>query len=159
MLELTLILSSFISNPKSHCALYSGSSRPICQGTDGLVCAYEPRFTCWMLWQNSELGVSVRRLARSPVFPQSIFGQQVRNWRYLITVSIYVSPLPIASPGLASSFPPLITEPELSLKIIFHQLLAHPFCCQCHTDLLWQVPRASFITLGVAAQPGFPLYP
>lgn len=95
----------------------------------------------------------------SPIAQFSLFGQQVSTWHYVITVSIYVSPLPVPSAGQAGAFPPLITELELSLKIIFHQLLAHLFCCQCHTDLLWQVPRASFITIGIASQPGSPLYP
>lgn len=71
---------------------------------------------------------SVRGLACSPVPPDSIFGQ-VSNWHYLITASIYVSPLHITSLAQAAAFPPLITRFELSLKIIFHQLLAHLCCC------------------------------
>lgn len=51
-----------------------------------------------------------------------------------------------AQPG---SLPPLITGFEFSLKLIFHQWLVPLFCWLCHNDLLWQVSRPSFITLGL----------
>lgn len=68
---------------------------------------------------NDEPGVSVRSLACKPVLPHILLGQQVSDWHYLITFSVYVPPLQITSLAQAGSFPPLITRFQLSLDFSF----------------------------------------